>query len=58
MIRVSSFVYRGAIFTAILALAFVAGCKKKPPPAPPTPEQPAPPPHETDRFADSQSDFH
>ncbi|MGC0773454.1 MAG: peptidoglycan-associated lipoprotein Pal [Candidatus Acidiferrum sp.] len=44
MIRVSSSLYRGAIFTAMLSLAFVAGCKKKPPAAPPTPEQPAPPP--------------
>ena len=44
MIRVSSSLYRGAIFTAMLSLAFVAGCKKKPPAAPPPPEQPAPPP--------------
>jgi len=29
MIRVSSSLYRGAILTAMLALAFVAGCKKK-----------------------------
>ena len=41
MIRVSSSLYRGAILTAMLALAFVAGCKKKqittPPPPPPPP---------------------
>jgi peptidoglycan-associated lipoprotein len=40
MIRVSSSLYRGAILTAIFALAFVAGCKKKeiaPPPPPPPP---------------------
>ena len=29
MIRVSSSLYRGAILTAMLALAFVAGCKPK-----------------------------
>ena len=45
MIRVSSSLYRGAILTAMLALAFVAGCKKKPPAAPPTP--PTPPPAAT-----------
>jgi len=40
MIRVSNSLYRGATLTAILALAFVAGCKKKeiaPPPPPPAP---------------------
>lgn len=40
MNRVSSFVYRGAILSAALALAFAAGCKKKeitPPPPPPPP---------------------
>ena len=40
MIRVSSSLYRGAILTAVFALAFVAGCKKKeitPPPPPPPP---------------------
>ena len=42
MIRVSSSLYRGAILTAMLALAFVAGCKKKPPAAPPTPPPPPP----------------
>src|SRR5690348_1650489 len=40
MNRVSSSVYRGAILTASLALIFAAGCKKKPPEAPKTPEQP------------------
>ncbi|MGC1417246.1 MAG: peptidoglycan-associated lipoprotein Pal [Candidatus Acidiferrum sp.] len=44
MIRVSSSLYRGAFFAAILSLALVAGCKKKTPTAPPPPEQPAPPP--------------
>jgi len=29
MNRVSSSLYRGAILTAMLALAFVAGCNKK-----------------------------
>jgi len=42
MIRVSSSLYRGAILTAMLALAFAAGCKKKPPAAPPPPPPPAP----------------
>jgi len=42
MIRVSSSLYRGAILTAMLALAFVAGCKKKPPTAPPPPPPPPP----------------
>src|SRR4029077_7660024 len=44
MNRVSSSLYRGAILTAMLALAFVAGCKKKeiaPPPPPPPPPPPA-----------------
>ncbi|MGA2097892.1 MAG: peptidoglycan-associated lipoprotein Pal [Candidatus Acidiferrum sp.] len=45
MIRVSSSLYRGAIFTAVLAVAFVAGCgKKKVEPPPPTPPPAAPPP--------------
>src|SRR5580700_7039123 len=43
MIRVSSSLYRGAILTAMLALAFAAGCTKKPPAAPP-PATPPPPP--------------
>jgi peptidoglycan-associated lipoprotein len=42
MIRVSRFVYRGAFFTAILALALVAGCKKNTPQAPPPPPPPPP----------------
>jgi peptidoglycan-associated lipoprotein len=40
MNRVSKFVYRGAILSGVLAVAFVAGCKKKevaPPPPPPPP---------------------
>ena len=45
MIRVSSSLYRGAILTAMLALAFVAGCNKKPPAAPPPPPPPAPAPN-------------
>ncbi|HTQ61988.1 MAG TPA: peptidoglycan-associated lipoprotein Pal [Candidatus Solibacter sp.] len=44
MIRVSRFVYRGAFFTSILALALVAGCHKTPPAPPPAPPAPAPPP--------------
>lgn len=43
MIRVSSSLYRGAIFTAVLAVAFAAGCAKKPAAAPPTPQAPPPP---------------
>jgi len=43
MIRVSSSLYRGAILTAMLALAFAAGCAKKPPAAPPPPPPPPPP---------------
>ena len=43
MNRVSSFVYRGAILSATLALVFAAGCKKKPPAAPPTPPTPPAP---------------
>jgi peptidoglycan-associated lipoprotein len=43
MIRVSSSLYRGAILTAIFALAFVAGCAKKPAAAPPPPPAPPPP---------------
>jgi peptidoglycan-associated lipoprotein len=42
MNRVSSSLYRGAILTAMLALAFVAGCNKKPPAAPPPPPPPPP----------------
>src|SRR5580700_7857688 len=42
MIRVSSSLYRGAILTAVLAVAFVAGCNKKPPAAPPPPPPPPP----------------
>lgn len=42
MNRVSSFVYRGAILSAALALAFAAGCKKKEVTAP-TPPPPPPP---------------
>jgi peptidoglycan-associated lipoprotein len=44
MIRVSSSLYRGAMLSAILALAFVAGCKKKTPAPPPPPPAPAPAP--------------
>jgi peptidoglycan-associated lipoprotein len=44
MIRVSSSLYRGAMLSAILALAFVAGCKKKTPAPPPPPPPPAPAP--------------
>ena len=43
MNRVSSSLYRGAIFTAVLAVAFAAGCAKKPAAAPPTPQAPPPP---------------
>ncbi|MGB8477079.1 MAG: peptidoglycan-associated lipoprotein Pal [Candidatus Acidiferrum sp.] len=43
MIRASRSVYRGAFFTAILALVFVAGCHKATP-TPPTPPPPPPPP--------------
>jgi peptidoglycan-associated lipoprotein len=42
MNRVSSSLYRGAILTAVLAVAFVAGCNKKPPAAPPPPPPPPP----------------
>jgi peptidoglycan-associated lipoprotein len=42
MIRVSSSLYRGAMLSAMLSLAFVAGCKKKVPPPPPPPPPPAP----------------
>ena len=42
MNRVSSSLYRGAILTALLAVAFVAGCNKKPPAAPPPPPPPPP----------------
>lgn len=44
MIRVSSSLYRGAMLSAMLSLAFVAGCKKKVPPPPPPPPAPAPAP--------------
>ncbi|HYL62394.1 MAG TPA: peptidoglycan-associated lipoprotein Pal [Candidatus Methylomirabilis sp.] len=43
MNRVSSFVYRGALLSATLALVFAAGCKKKPPAAAPPPPPPPPP---------------
>jgi len=43
MIRVSSSLYRGAILTAMLAVAFAAGCAKKPAAAPPPPPAPPPP---------------
>jgi peptidoglycan-associated lipoprotein len=43
MNRVSSSLYRGAIFTAILAVALVAGCNKKPAAAAPPPPPPPPP---------------
>jgi peptidoglycan-associated lipoprotein len=42
MNRVSSFVYRGALLTATLAMVFAVGCKKKPPQAPPPPPPPPP----------------
>jgi peptidoglycan-associated lipoprotein len=44
MIRVSSSLYRGAMLSTMLALAFVAGCKKKTPAPPPPPPAPAPAP--------------
>jgi len=44
MIRVSSSLYRGAMLSVMLSLAFVAGCKKKVPPPPPPPPAPAPAP--------------
>lgn len=43
MNRVSSSLYRGAIFSVVLAVAFAAGCAKKPAAAPPTPQAPPPP---------------
>jgi peptidoglycan-associated lipoprotein len=43
MNRVSSSLYRGAILTAVLAVAFVAGCKHTPPTVT-TPPPPPPPP--------------
>jgi peptidoglycan-associated lipoprotein len=43
MIRVSSSLYRGAMLTAMLAVAFVVGCAKKPAAAPPPPPPPPPP---------------
>ena len=43
MIRVSSTLYRGAMLTAVLAVAFAAGCAKKPAAAPPPPPPPPPP---------------
>ena len=43
MNRVSSSLYRGAFLSAMLALALVAGCNKKPAAAP-TPPPPPPPP--------------
>jgi peptidoglycan-associated lipoprotein len=45
MNRVSSSLYRGAILTAMLAVAFAAGCTKKPPAAQPTPQPPPPAPN-------------
>ena len=42
MNRVSSYVYRGALLTATLAMVFAVGCKKKPAAAPPTPPPPPP----------------
>lgn len=44
MNRVSSSVYRGAIFAATLALVFAAGCKKPVPKAPEPPPTPVAPP--------------
>jgi peptidoglycan-associated lipoprotein len=44
MIRVSSSLYRGAMLSVMLSLAFVAGCKKKVPPPPTPPPAPAPAP--------------
>jgi peptidoglycan-associated lipoprotein len=43
MIRVSSSLHRGAMFTAMLAVVLVAGCKTKPPEVKPTPVAPPPP---------------
>jgi len=43
MNRVSSSLYRGAMFTAMLAVVLVAGCKTKPPEVKPTPTAPPPP---------------
>jgi peptidoglycan-associated lipoprotein len=43
MNRVSSSLYRGAILSAVLAVAFAAGCAKKPAAAPPPPAPPPPP---------------
>src|SRR5277367_5971258 len=43
MNRVSSSLYSGAIFTAVLAVALVAGCSKKPAAAAPPPPAPPPP---------------
>jgi peptidoglycan-associated lipoprotein len=42
MNRVANSLYRGAILTAVLAVAFAAGCAKKPAAAPPTPPPPPP----------------
>jgi len=42
MNRVSNSLYRGAILTAVLAVAFAAGCAKKPAAAPPPPPPPPP----------------
>ena len=44
MNRVSSSLHRGAMFAAVLSLAFMAGCKHTPPAAPPPPPPPAPAP--------------
>jgi peptidoglycan-associated lipoprotein len=43
MNRVSSFVYRGALLSATLAMVFAVGCKKKPAAAPAPPPPPPPP---------------
>ncbi|MGC2752306.1 MAG: hypothetical protein WCA40_08060, partial [Candidatus Acidiferrum sp.] len=43
MIRVSSSLYRGAFFAAVLSLALVAGCRHTPLQAPAPPQQPPPP---------------
>jgi peptidoglycan-associated lipoprotein len=44
MNRVSSYLYRGALFGAFAVLVFIAGCKTNPPPPPPPPPPPAPAP--------------
>jgi peptidoglycan-associated lipoprotein len=42
MNRVANSLYRGAMITAVLAVAFAAGCAKKPAAAPPPPPPPPP----------------